>query len=108
MRPRITVVRMTRRFFLERTVKASLMLRAAPAMLMGMQNPSAEVAFELKNSDDLTEGFSQPPDSARPWVFWFWLNGNITREGITADLEAMQRVGIGGAWICNCAGAEPG
>ena len=36
------------------------------------------------------------PDSARPWVYWFSLNGNITREGITADLEAMQRVGIGG------------
>jgi len=31
--------------------------------------------------------------SARPWVYWFWLNGNITRAGITADLEAMKRVG---------------
>ena len=35
----------------------------------------------------------------RPWVYWFWLNGNITREGITADLEAMKRVGIGGGLI---------
>ncbi|TSA36574.1 MAG: hypothetical protein D4R64_07195 [Porphyromonadaceae bacterium] len=38
-------------------------------------------------------------DEARPWVYWFWLNGNITREGITADLEAMNRVGIGGVLI---------
>jgi hypothetical protein len=47
----------------------------------------------------LEQGFLQPPDSARPWVYWFWLNGNITREGITADLEAMKRVGIGGVLI---------
>ena len=47
-------------------------------------------------AEDLAQGFARPPDSARPWVYWFWLNGNIAREGITADLEAMQRVGIGG------------
>ncbi|MEN6537127.1 MAG: glycosyl hydrolase [Bryobacteraceae bacterium] len=45
---------------------------------------------------DLEAEFHRPPDSARPWVYWFWLDGNVTREGITADLEAMQRVGIGG------------
>ena len=47
----------------------------------------------------LEEGFGQPPPSARPWVYWFWLNGNITSNGITADLEAMQRVGLGGGLI---------
>ncbi len=40
--------------------------------------------------------FAHPPNAARPWVYWFWLSGNVTREGITADLEAMKRVGIGG------------
>ena len=49
--------------------------------------------------DNLAGNFAKPPDSARPWVYWFWLNGNITREGITADLEAMKRAGIGGALI---------
>jgi hypothetical protein len=34
----------------------------------------------------LARNFREPPDSARPWVYWFWLNGNITREGITEDL----------------------
>ncbi len=52
-----------------------------------------------KEEDPLAAGFVTPPDSARPWVYWFWLNGNITREGITADLEAMKRVGIGGVLI---------
>jgi hypothetical protein len=47
----------------------------------------------------LEAGFRNPPDWARPWVYWFWLNGNITHEGITADLEAMKRVGIGGVLI---------
>jgi hypothetical protein len=49
--------------------------------------------------DNLANGFVRPPDSARPWVYWFWLNSNITREGVTADLEAMKRVGIGGVLI---------
>src|SRR3954468_13500339 len=48
---------------------------------------------------ELERGFRSPPASARPWVFWFWLNGNITSNGITADLEAMKRVGIGGVLI---------
>ena len=43
--------------------------------------------------------FLAPPESARPWVYWFWLNSNITREGITADLEAMKAAGIGGVLI---------
>ncbi|GIV19245.1 MAG: hypothetical protein KatS3mg023_0996 [Armatimonadota bacterium] len=53
----------------------------------------------LARAQSLEAGFRNPPDWARPWVYWFWLNGNMTREGITADLEAMQRVGIGGVLI---------
>ncbi len=49
--------------------------------------------------DALRARFASPPDEARPWVYWFWLNGNITREGVTADLEAMKRAGIGGVLI---------
>ena len=48
---------------------------------------------------DLEKNFVNPPDSARPWVFCFWLDGNVTKEGITADLEAMKRTGIGGTLI---------
>ena len=46
--------------------------------------------------DLLRRDFLHPPASARPWVYWFWIDGNVTRAGITADLEAMQRAGIGG------------
>jgi len=51
-------------------------------------------------ADDLAKAFASPPPSARPWVYWFWINGNISKSGITADLEAMKRVGIGGVlWM---------
>lgn len=56
----------------------------------------------------LTEAFRFPPESARPWVFWYWMGGNITRSGITADLEAMKTAGIGGAIIFNIADPLPG
>jgi hypothetical protein len=42
-------------------------------------------------------GFVTPPDSAKPWVYWYWMNGNSTKEGIKADLESMKKAGIGGA-----------
>src|SRR6267154_2493473 len=44
----------------------------------------------------LESGFLNPPDSAKPRVWWHWMNGNITKEGIKLDLEWMKRVGIGG------------
>src|SRR5256884_8226636 len=47
-------------------------------------------------SDTLESGFLNPPDSAKPRVWWHWMNGNITKEGIKLDLEWMKRVGIGG------------
>ncbi|RYG62636.1 hypothetical protein EON80_22755, partial [bacterium] len=49
----------------------------------------------------LEKGFITPPDSAKPHTWWHWMNGNVTRAGITADLEAMKRAGIGGAQLFN-------
>lgn len=50
---------------------------------------------------ELEKGFQTPPDSAKPHVIWYWLNGNITKKEITADLEAMKHVGLGGALLFN-------
>ena len=47
-------------------------------------------------ADSLEKHFQSPPDSAKPHTWWHWMNGNVTAEGITADLEAMKRVGVGG------------
>ena len=58
----------------------------AAAWIVSAQNPG----------DALARGFQNPPDSAKPRVWWHWMNGNITKEGIRADLEWMKRAGIGG------------
>jgi hypothetical protein len=44
----------------------------------------------------LEKGFISPPDAAKPLVWWHWMNGNISKEGVRADLTWMHRVGIGG------------
>jgi hypothetical protein len=49
--------------------------------------------------DKLAEFFKYPPDHTRPWLYWYWIDENISKEGITKDLEAMVRVGIGQALI---------
>lgn len=55
----------------------------------------------------LRSQFATPPDSAKPHTWWHWMNENVTKEGITADLEAMAEVGIGGAQIFNVGEAIP-
>ena len=50
-------------------------------------------------ADELGDHFLQPPDSARPWVYWFFIDGNLSKEGMTADMEAMAEAGIGGVII---------
>jgi hypothetical protein len=47
-------------------------------------------------ADPLAAGFDNPPQSARPRVWWHWLNGNITKEGIQQDIDWMSRSGLGG------------
>lgn len=48
---------------------------------------------------DLEANFRRPPAEVRPRTYWLWMNGHVTRDGITRDLEAMKRVGIGGVMI---------
>lgn len=47
-------------------------------------------------ADALEQGFKSPPESAWPRTWWHWTGGNITKEGITKDLEWMKRAGIAG------------
>ncbi|GAB2632108.1 hypothetical protein GCM10027035_28010 [Emticicia sediminis] len=50
----------------------------------------------FSHAQSLQQGFQTPPNSAKPRVWWHWMNGNISKEGIQKDLEWMSRVGIGG------------
>jgi hypothetical protein len=53
--------------------------------------------------DDL---FRHPPEEAKPWVFWYWMQAAASKEGITADLEAMKSAGLGGAYMMFIKGAD--
>lgn len=54
----------------------------------------------------LDEGWLSPPQSARLRAYWWWINGNVTKEAITRDLEEMKAKGFGGALICDADGSE--
>jgi hypothetical protein len=59
----------------------------------------ALLPFNTPAADSLERGFAQPPDSTKPWCYWYWITDNISREGITKDLEAMKRAGISQAFV---------
>lgn len=65
-------------------------VRAASAAAAG---PSARSVGELARAD-LAALFASPPESASPGAYWYWLGGQVTRAGITADLTAMRAAGI--------------
>lgn len=49
--------------------------------------------------------FLHPPAAAKPWVFWYWMQAAVSKEGIRADLQAMKSAGIGGAYLMPIQGA---
>ena len=46
---------------------------------------------------DLRDAFTNPPESAKPGVYWFFLDGNLSKEGMRADLDALKNAGLGRA-----------
>ncbi len=70
----------------------TLSMLVAFGLLAGIQT----FTMGQSQQNSLESGFKTPPESARPRVWWHWLNGNITKEGIKLDLEWMKRTGIGG------------
>ncbi|WP_223827538.1 glycosyl hydrolase [Hymenobacter armeniacus] len=76
-----------------RLLPKALLLLALPTLGMLPAPVCAQQAPELESV------FKNPPEAARPWVFWYWMNGAVTPAAITADLEAMKEAGIGGAYL---------
>ncbi|MEO6149361.1 MAG: glycosyl hydrolase, partial [Mucilaginibacter sp.] len=70
-------------------------LFAAATILSGLSNTvSAQNTPMQKN-------FLTPPDSSKPGLYWYWISGNVSKEGVVKDLESMAKVGIGRAFIGN-------
>lgn len=85
-----------RRHFLKNIVLSSTGLLVLPLL-----------SFDGKNcegctlNDDLQEGLLHPPSAAKPQAYWMWMNGHITKKGITLDLQTMKEMGLAGAFVYN-------
>jgi hypothetical protein len=87
-----------------RTLPLSLLTLALPA-LSWLPAGAARAQSAPTTAAELQAAFQNPPAAAKPWVFWYWMNAAVTPEGLTADLEAMQQAGIGGAYLMPIRGA---
>jgi len=56
-----------------------------------------------QTKQELRQGFLTPPTSAMPRTWWHWTRGNVSKEGITKDLEWMKRFGIAGFQLADVA-----
>ena len=54
------------------------------------------VATSLASGETLERHFLKPPHDAKPHTWYHMMNGNVTKEGITADFEALAKIGMGG------------
>ena len=48
----------------------------------------------VQKSIDPPKIFLYPPESAKPGVLWMWMGANLSKEGITKDLEALKKAGF--------------
>jgi len=79
-------------------------LGSAALMMGGPAFAAAPPQTSVQGTGDaLLDGFVAPPFDAKPHTWWHWMDGNVSKAGITADLEAMKRIGLGGAQIFNVA-----
>lgn len=73
-----------------------LFLKIVLPILCILLNGITKTIIAQQSNYELEKGFITPPATAQPRTWWHWTRGNITKEGITRDLEWMKRVGIGG------------
>lgn len=69
----------------QKLVKMMIFITMISSMIISCTN---------KPADNLKEEFKNPPDSARPGVYWYFMDGNLSGEEMTKDLESMKNVGI--------------
>lgn len=80
---------MDRRKFLKTSAAAGMVTLITPSGIVHAITRGAAPG-------DLARNFANPPQAARAHTWWHWMNGHVTKKGITLDLEAMKEIGIGG------------
>ena len=68
-------------------------------MLLALCTQPVKISQELY--DQIQEAFITPADTNRPWCYYYWIGDDISKEGITKDLEAMKEFGLGAVLIGN-------
>lgn len=82
-------------------MKTSVRLLFSIIWFISVAGCSKQVSVATTSDTDLEKGFISPPDSIKTSVYWYWISGNISKEGVQKDLEAMKAVGINRAFIGN-------
>lgn len=91
-----------------RTLLAALASSGAVSTLVPLvarAEPTARGAAPATASA-LEAGFRSPPEEAKPYTLWHWMNGVVDRDGITADLESFKQAGLGGVQMFLVGGSE--
>ncbi|WP_158799190.1 glycosyl hydrolase [Pedobacter sp. L105] len=84
-----------------RTIGASVLLLSVLVTGSKAQNIPVGTAISSSNFKTVETGFITIPDAVQTSVYWYWISGNISKEGVVKDLEAMKKVGINRAFIGN-------
>ncbi|MCJ7447349.1 MAG: hypothetical protein MUO72_06650 [Bacteroidales bacterium] len=85
-----------------KTIFSRLLTAVTTSLLLTLP----QLSFTQESNNSLEKGFKNPPESAKPRTWWHWTNSNITREGITKDLEWMKRAGIGGMQLADVSSGQ--
>ncbi|MEI6645892.1 MAG: glycosyl hydrolase [bacterium] len=89
-------------------------MKRSPAILLALFVCCAVTAFCVPAAhgsgaeNALDEVFQNPPQQARLRAYWWWLNGNVTKETITKDLEWMKQIGMGSGLVFDAPGVRKG
>ena len=86
-------------------------LQLSALAALGATQAGQIISYLQANSDDLSSAdlqklFMDPPKGARPLTLWHWMNGLISKEGITADLESFKAAGLAGVQVFLVGGSE--
>lgn len=82
------------------------MIRQIKTILVILLINCSPIIGQAQNNT-LEQGFKNLPQSGKARTMWFWINGNVSKTGITADLEAMKEIGLQGALIFNVSLQHP-
>jgi hypothetical protein len=77
-------------------MKCKLLLSIFFLQILTVANSFSQTAKKLmpvikQSNNDLAFIFNHPPQSAKPGVLWMWMGSNISKKGITKDLEALKK-----------------